>query len=366
MSQDAPTAGRGQTAAGRTADAARPGAATTGAANVAGVADTDAVARASVAASGSAIGAVQRTPTDDPAVTKTERAPLSNKGLLAAIGSFVIWGAFPLYLKPLHEISALQIIAHRIAWACVLVLVWLFVRGELKDLRKPLTNPAILGRLTASALLITVNWLAYVWGVGHGRVVEASLGYFINPLANVLLGVVVLRERLNVAQWTAVGIAAGAVLYIAIGTGSTPWISLTLAASFSTYGLLRKVVHVEALQGLAVETLVLMPVALGYLVWCEVNGIGAFGHSSGLVNALLIGCGPMTAVPLFLFAFGARLIPYSTIGLLLYIAPSLQLLCGIFLYHEPFAGARANGFVLIWVALLLYAADGFWRARKAA
>ena len=210
-----------------------------------------------------------------------------------------------------------------------------------------------------------MNWLAYVWGVGHGHVVEASLGYFINPLANVLLGVVVLRERLNGAQWTAVGIASAAVLYIALATGATPWIALTLAASFSTYGLLRKMVHVEALQGLAVETLVLMPIALGYLVWCEVNGTGAFGHSSALVNALLVGCGPITAVPLFLFAFGARRIPYSTLGLLLYIAPSLQLLCGIFLYHEPFAGARANGFILIWLALLLYAADGLWRARKA-
>ena len=184
----------------------------------------------------------------------------------------MIWGAFPLYLKPLHDLSALQIIAHRVAWACVLVLAWLFARGELRDLRKPLTNPAILGRLTASAMLITVNWLAYVWGVGHGHVVEASLGYFINPLVNVLLGVVVLRERLNLAQWTAVAIATAAVLYIAVATGATPWISLTIAVSFSTYGLVRKVVHVEALQGLAVETLVLMPVALGYLVWCEVTG----------------------------------------------------------------------------------------------
>jgi chloramphenicol-sensitive protein RarD len=170
-----------------------------------------------------------------------------------------------------------------------------------------------------------------------------------------------LRERLNTAQWTAVGIAAAAVIYIAVATGATPWISLTLAVSFSTYGLLRKVVHVEALQGLAVETLVLMPAALGYLVWCQENGTGAFGHSSTFVNALLVGCGPMTAVPLFLFAFGARLIPYSTLGLLLYIAPSLQLLCGIFLYHEPFAGARAQGFILIWLALLIYAGDGLWR-----
>jgi chloramphenicol-sensitive protein RarD len=291
---------------------------------------------------------------------------LAAEGLLAGIAAFVIWGAFPLYLKPLHDVPPLQIIAHRIAWAFVLVLVWLFARGELSELRKPLTNPAILGRLTLSALLVTINWTAYVWGVAHGHVVETSLGYFINPLCNVLLGVVVLRERLNTAQWTAVGIAAAAVLYLAIATGSIPWIALTVAVSFSSYGLLRKIVHVEALQGLAVETMVLMPLALGYLLWCEFTGTGALGHSGPLVNTLLVGCGAITAIPLFLFAFSARLIPYSTVGLLLFITPSLQLLFGIFLYHEPFAGARAQGFALIWLALLIYAGDGMWRARTTA
>ena len=291
---------------------------------------------------------------------------LSGQGLLAAIGAFIIWGTLPLYLKPIHDLDSLQIISHRIAWACVLVFIWLGVRGELGDLRKVVTNRAVMGRLTLTAVLITVNWLGYVWGVGHGRVVETSLGYFMNPLANVLLGVVVLRERLNAAQWTAVGIAAFAVLYITFATGATPWIALTLATSFSLYGLIRKVVHVEALQGLAVETLALMPLAVGYLIWCEVTGVGAFGHSGALINALLVGCGPMTAVPLFLFAFGARLIPYSTIGLLMYIAPSLQLLSGIFFYHESFTGARAFGFGLIWLALVIYAGDGIWRARRTA
>jgi chloramphenicol-sensitive protein RarD len=292
------------------------------------------------------------------------RSRLAAEGLSAAIAAFVIWGALPLYLKPLHELPALQIIAHRIAWACVVVLVWLLVRGELAQLRKPLTNPAVLGRLAASALLISINWIGYVWGVGHGHVVETSLAYFINPLANVLLGVVVLRERLNPAQWIALAIASAAVVYLAIATGSPPWLALTIAVSFSIYGLIRKITHVEALQGLAVETLVLTPLALGYLGWCEATGTGAFGHSSALVNVLLLGCGPVTAVPLFLFAFGARLIPYSTLGVLMYIAPSLQLLTGIFLYHEPFSGARAFGFALIWLALLIYAADGLWRARK--
>jgi chloramphenicol-sensitive protein RarD len=337
--------------------------------------------RASTAASG--LAAADRAPDaalPDTATsggrTATSQAPppgahapsrkLAVEGVLAGVAAFLIWGTFPLYLKPLHDVPPLQIIAHRIAWAFVLVLVWLFARGDLGDLRRPLTNPAILGRLALSALLVTINWTAYVWGVAHGHVVETSLGYFINPLCNVLLGVVVLRERLNIAQWSAVGIAAAAVLYLSIATGSTPWIALTVAVSFSTYGLVRKLVHVEALQGLAVETLILMPLALGYLLWCEVTGTGALGHSSPLVNTLLVGCGAITAIPLFLFAFSARLIPYSTVGLLLYITPSLQLLFGIFLYHEPFTGARAQGFALIWLALLIYAGDGMWRARAAA
>ena len=298
--------------------------------------------------------------------TTTASAPsrLSGKGLLAAAGSFVIWGCFPLYLKPLNHIDSLQVVSHRVAWACVLVVIWLILRGELWDLRKHFSNRAVLGRLLLSAVLITANWLGYVWGVAHGRVLEASLGYFINPLANVVLGVLVLRERLNVAQWISVGIAAAAVIYVGVATGTPPWIALMVATSFSLYGLVRKVVQVEALQGLAVETLVLMPLALGYLTWCEVNGTGAFGHSGAVVNTLLVGCGPITAVPLFLFAYGARLIPYSTLGLILYITPSLQLLCGIFLYHESFSGARAIGFAMIWLALVIYGVDGVRRARQ--
>ncbi|MDB6011807.1 MAG: rarD, partial [Gammaproteobacteria bacterium] len=269
------------------------------------------------------------------------------------------------YLKPIYHVPSMQIIAHRVAWACVLCLIWLVARGDVGNLRKLFGDRALVGRLAISALLITINWVAYVWGVGHGRVVETSLGYFISPLVNVLLGVVVLRERLNVMQWTSVGIAALAVVYVSVATGVLPWIALIIALSFSLYGFLRKIMHVEALQGLAVETLLLMPLASGYLIWCEAMGTGVLGHSSLAVDALLVGCGPMTAVPLFLFAFAARVIPYSTLGLMLYIAPSLQLLSGIFVYHEPFEGARALGFVLIWLALLIYAGDGVWRARRA-
>jgi chloramphenicol-sensitive protein RarD len=346
MANTVSTAASGEAEAGRVADPAF---------SCAAAGDARAIADATPGSAESAVEA---------SAAGARQPGLSSKGLLAAAASFVIWGALPLYLKPIHELSSFQIIAHRIAWACVLVVIWLAARSELGSLRRIFSNPRILGWLVLSAILVTVNWTGYVWAVGHGRVLEASLGYFINPLANVLLGVVFLRERLNVTQWTAVGIAAAAVLYLSFAAGAPPWIALTVATSFSLYGLVRKVIHVEALEGLAVETIVLMPFAVGYLIWCEVNGTGAFGHSNAVVNALLIGCGAITAVPLVLFAVGTRLIPYSTVGLLLYITPTLQLFCGIYLYHESFAGARAMGFALIWLALVIYAGDGVWRAHR--
>jgi chloramphenicol-sensitive protein RarD len=290
--------------------------------------------------------------------------PLARKGLLAAVASFAIWGLFPVYFKPLHDVPAAQIIANRIVWSCVLVFAWMLVRGELGKLRGLLTSPGILSRLSMTAVLISINWLVYVWAVGHGHVIEASLGYFINPLANVLLGLIVLRERLYRAQWIAVALVVIAVGYLAVATGAPPWIALTLAISFSLYGFMRKVISVEALPGLAIETLLLMPLAAGYLIWCNANGTGALGHAGLGVDALLLGCGPLTSVPLFLFAYGARLLPYSTMGLLLYLTPTLQLASGVFLYHEPFARARAFGFALIWLALLIYGGDGLWRARR--
>jgi chloramphenicol-sensitive protein RarD len=242
----------------------------------------------------------------------------------------------------------------------------LLLRGELGDLRVTLARPALLARLALTATLITINWLVYVWAVTHSHVVDTSLGYYINPLVNVLLGVMVLRERLNRAQWTAIGLAALAVLYLALLAGRPPWIAGTLAVSFSLYGFVRKIISVEALPGLTTETLLLMPLAVGYLAWCQWAGSGALTTQGAGVAALLVGSGLVTAIPLFLFAYGARLLPYSTVGVLQYIAPSLQLLCGVVLYHESFGPARAAGFALIWAALLIYAVDGLWRARSAA
>jgi len=296
--------------------------------------------------------------------TQAAPRPSARSGFAAAVSAFLIWGLFPLYLKPLSGVPAMQILAHRIVWCCLLVFAWLALRGELPAVRRALADPGTRVRLVASAALISVNWLVYVWAVTNGQVVEASLGYFINPLLNVVLGVLVLKERLNRAQWIAVTLAALGVAYLTAFAGRPPWIALVLAASFATYGLIRKMVAVESVPGLATETLLLVPFALGWLLWCEAQGSGTLGHASAGVNALLVGSGLATALPLALFAYGARLIPYSTLGILQYVGPTLQFLIGVLVFHEPFPRARAVGFVLIWAALAFYAADSLWRSRK--
>jgi chloramphenicol-sensitive protein RarD len=288
----------------------------------------------------------------------------SNKGFVPAVSAFVIWGGFPLYFHLLNQVSAFQVIAHRIAWSCVFVVAWMALRRELPALRAALTAPAVVSRLALSATLITLNWIAYVWGVIHNHVVETSLGYFIGPLVNVLLGVVLLSEKLTRAQWMAVGVAVIGVAYLTVMAGGLPWIAMVLAFSFASYGLVRKVVKVEALPGLATETLLLAPIAVGYLLWCQSTGTGAMGHVGGVTDALLVFSGPLTAVALFLFASGTRLLPYSTVGLLQYIAPTLQFMCGVFALHEPFDRTHAIGFTLIWTALILYASEGVRLSRK--
>jgi chloramphenicol-sensitive protein RarD len=290
----------------------------------------------------------------------------AGRGLTAAVSAFAIWGLFPLYLMSLKGISALQITSHRIVWSCVFVLAWMGVRGELPLLREAFTTKGVLPRLTASALFISLNWLGFVWAVNQGHVLEVSLGYYIGPLLNVLLGVFVLRERLNRAQWTAVAFAAAGVAYLTLATGRAPWIALLVGSSFALYGLIRKTVKVDALPGLAIETILLAPLAAGYLIWAETQGIGAFAHESGQLDVLLMIGGVVTAVPLFLFAYGARQIPFSTMGVIQFIGPTLQLLCGLIVFGEPFDHGRAVGFVLIWAGLIIYAGQGLWQSRKLA
>ena len=260
--------------------------------------------------------------------------------------------------------SAMQITAHRIVWSCVFVLAWLAIRRELATLWAAVAREGVLLRLTASAFFIAVNWLGFAWAVNHGHVLEVSLAYFIGPLLNILLGIFVLSERLDRMQWIAVGFAAAGVAYLTFIAGRTPWIALMVGSSFALYGLIRKTVRIEALPGLAVETILLVPFAAGYLIWCELQGMGVLFHSSGTIDALLLLSGVVTSVPLFLFAYGARRVPYSTIGLIQFIAPSLQLVCGLVVFGEPFESARATGFVLIWIGLLIYAGNAWWRARS--
>jgi chloramphenicol-sensitive protein RarD len=282
----------------------------------------------------------------------------AGNGLTAAISAFVIWGFFPIYLLGLTTVSATEITAHRIAWSCLFVLAWLAVAGELGKLRAAVMRKGVLIRLAASAFFIAANWLAFAWAVNNDRVLDVSLGYYIGPLLNVLLGIVVLSERLDRTQWAAVGFATAGVLYLSIIAGHAPWVALTLAISFSLYGLIRKTVSIEALPGLAIETILLVPFAAGYLIWCEAQGTAALGHSTMSITVLLLLSGVVTSVPLFLFSYGARRIPFSTMGVIQFIGPSLQFVCGLVVFREPFGSARAFGFVLIWIALLLYAVHG--------
>jgi chloramphenicol-sensitive protein RarD len=307
----------------------------------------------------SSASAAQGTPPAAPAI-------LDRTGLLACVVAFGIWGVLPLYLKSLQAVPVLQITAHRLVWGCLLAVGWLAVRSELGLVRTALVTPSTRWRLFASATLISFNWITYVWGVANGHVVETSLGYFINPLVNVMLGVLVLSERLNPAQWISVALAAAGVSYLTWSTGHPPWISLTLAVTFSLYGLVRKTVAVDALAGFAAETLILLPLGLGYLIACELGGSGSMGHLGFGTDLLLVFGGPFTMAPLVLFAVGARRLPYSTVGLLQYIGPTLQLMLGVWVFHEPFGGPRLIGFAIIWSALAIYAADGLWRSRKPA
>jgi chloramphenicol-sensitive protein RarD len=268
-----------------------------------------------------------------------------------------MWGLFPLYWKMLTGVPALEVVAHRTAWGLVAAAGLVTLRSRWRDARAVLGRPRTLLTLGASAALIGVNWLMYIWAVVHDRVTEASLGYYVNPLVNVVLGVVVLRESLTRAQKVAVFLAAAGVSVLTLGHGRFPWIALALAVTFGLYGLVRKTVAADALTGLLWETALLAPLAVSLLLVLGWRGVGVFGAAHPRESLLLVLGGAVTAVPLVLFAAGARSLPLSTLGLIQYLSPSLQFLLAVFLYREPFTAAHGVTFACIWTALAILSVD---------
>lgn len=287
-----------------------------------------------------------------------------NKGVIYALAAYGMWGFFPLYFKLLQQVPATQILTHRMVWSFVLLALALSIRKEWKKFRANLTPRVVITYLIA-AVLLSVNWYVYIWGVNAGFIVEASLGYFINPLVNVLLGTVFLREKLTPFQWIPVGIATLGVIYLTVNYGQLPWIALTLAFTFGLYGLMKKLAKLNPLHGLSLETLLLLVPALIFLFLEESRGVGAFGHLGLGMDVMIAISGVLTALPLLLFAAAAHRIPLTTMGIIQYIAPTLQFLIGVALYHEPFTEARVVGFCMIWLALILYTANGLMERRKA-
>ena len=291
--------------------------------------------------------------------------PVDRRGMWVAVGAYVLWGVMPLYWHLLKAVPSLQIVLHRIAWSALFVGAYLLWRDGRGWLRRTLAGPRLGWMLALSGVLIAFNWGLYIWAVNAGHVVETALGYFINPLLNVLIGVLFLRERLRPLQWLSVAVAAAGVLWLAVRYGQVPWIALALAASFGLYGVVRKLAHVDAVAGLGVESAYLFLPAIALLAWTEAHGGGGFGAGYGAAaSALLVLGGIVTALPLVGFAYAVRRIPLTTVGLLQYIAPTLQFLIGVLVFREPFDRERLIGFACIWLALAIFAADGLLRARR--
>ncbi|KQY54969.1 EamA family transporter RarD [Lysobacter sp. Root494] len=294
------------------------------------------------------------------------------RGLWVAIASFVLWGLMPLYWHLLKTVPSLQIVAHRVVWSTLLVVAWLLWKNGRGWLRAALARPRAAWMLALSGALIGFNWSLYIWAVNAGHVVESSLGYFINPLLNVVLGVVFLHERLSRVKWLAVAFAAAGVAWLTVQFGQPPWIAICLALSFALYGLLRKLLAIDAVAGLGVESVYLFLPAIAVVAWGELHGQGGFLPLNGVdawgagADALLIFGGALTALPLIGFAFAVRRVPLSVVGLLQYIAPTLQFLTGVFVFHEAFDQQRLVGFVFIWVGLAIFASESVWRARRQA
>jgi chloramphenicol-sensitive protein RarD len=288
-----------------------------------------------------------------------------NPGILYATSAFLCWGLFPLYFHAIGDVPPMEILAHRMLWSLLFLAIVLTARSQWRWLPDVLKKPRVVWSFIASALLLSANWFVYIWAVKNGHVIEASLGYFINPLVNVLLGQLVLKEHLRRGQWLAVAIAAAGVLWLTVQAGQLPWIALILGCTFGGYGLLRKTAALAALEGLSFETLILFPLALAYVAWLTWHGQNAFLNvPSDTTRWLLVAAGPITAIPLLLFAAGARRIPMAVLGMLQYLSPTIQMLLGLWVFHEAFSAERMAGFIVIWSALVVYMGEGLWTSRR--
>jgi len=291
---------------------------------------------------------------------------MDRKGVLYAIGAYLMWGFFPIYWKQLETIDALQLIGHRFGWSFILLILFVLLTRQWKSFRSAAFNAKTIRIYLIAAVLISVNWFTYVWAVNHNFVVETSLGYYINPLFSVLLGVIFFREHLRFVQWIPIALAAIGVIYLTLTYGSLPWIALTLAFSFGLYGMVKKTALLNSLYGLTLETGLMFLPAIAYLIFCETTGQGAFLHSGSLKDGMMVGAGLVTIVPLLLFSSALVRVPLSTIGILQYINPTMQFLLGVLIYKEPFTHNDLIGFGLVWAGLILFWAEGLYARRNIA
>lgn len=285
------------------------------------------------------------------------------RGTVHAIGAYLIWGLFPIYWKWLQDVPALQLVGHRIVWTCVVLCGFIALSGQWRAFIAAARKPGVVKVYLTASVLMSINWLVFLLAVNTGHVTETSLGYFISPLINVLMGVILLHERLRAWQWASVALAAAGVAYLTWSRGSLPWMAVALAFSFGSYGLVKKMASLGPLHGLTLETAIMLPAALLYLIYCDFTGQGAFLHSGAVSTLLIMGTGLLSMSPLLLFASAARRIPLSRLGILQYITPVMQFLLGTLVYAETFGVDSLLGFGAVWIALLMFATDGLLSRR---
>ncbi|MGO1160753.1 EamA family transporter RarD [Brucella sp. C7-11G] len=287
-----------------------------------------------------------------------------SRGFMMALAAYGLWAVLPFYLKALSHLPALEIVAHRVIWSVPVAAILLVFIGQFRTILEALRTPRMLAMAALTAALITINWSVYVWAVAHDQIIGAALGYYINPLFNVVLGGLFLGERLTKIQYVAVGFAFAAVLVLTFNAGGLPWISLVLPVTFGLYGFFRKSLPMPPLQGFTLEVVILSIPAIGYIIWLLVNGQDHFFSGSSSDISLLLLAGPFTAIPLILYAGGAKLLRYTTLGLMQYLTPTLLFIFAIFIFHEPFSNAQLVAFVLIWTGLIIYSWSSLSAHRK--